>query len=81
MKDPREFWLVLLALSVTVAVTIAPASAQQRLEGQVLGAGAPIVNATVTLLAASSGAPTQLSQTQSGADQQLPRARDNRAPR
>src|SRR5215467_8056792 len=68
MKHLREFWLVLLALGVTVMVAIAPASAQQQLEGRVLGAGAPIANATVTLFAASSGAPAQLARTESSAD-------------
>lgn len=37
-------------------------------DGQVLGAGAPIANATVTLWQASSGAPRQLAQARSGAD-------------
>jgi hypothetical protein len=60
--------VVLLALGVTVMLAIAPASAQQKLEGQVLSAGAPIANATVTLFAASSAAPAQLSRTESGAD-------------
>ena len=59
MKHPREFWLVLLALGVTVMVAIAPASAQQQLEGRVLGAGAPIANATVILFAAGPGAPAR----------------------
>src|SRR5262245_21566708 len=68
MQHRSEFWLILLAVGGTVMVAIAPASAQQRLEGQVLGAGAPIANATVTLLAASSGEPVQLSRTESSAD-------------
>jgi len=38
------------------------------LKGQVLGAGAPIANSTVTLWAAGEGAPTQLTQTQTGDD-------------
>jgi len=38
------------------------------LDGQVLGAGAPIANATVTLWQAGSGAPRQLAQARSGAD-------------
>lgn len=38
------------------------------LSGQVLGAGAPIANSTVTLWAASAGAPKQLAQARSGAD-------------
>src|SRR5688572_7319248 len=68
MKHAREFWVILLALCATITVAIAPASAQQQLEGQVLGAGAPIANATVTLWAASAGAPAQLSRTESGTD-------------
>jgi hypothetical protein len=38
------------------------------LDGQVLGAGAPIANATVTLWQAGSGAPRQLAQARSGVD-------------
>jgi hypothetical protein len=38
------------------------------LDGQVLGAGAPIANSTVTLWQAGSGAPRQLAQARSGAD-------------
>ena len=59
MKHPRAIWLVLFAVGVTVAVASGPASAQQQLEGQVLGAGAPIANATVTLFAAGPGAPAR----------------------
>lgn len=39
-----------------------------RLAGQVLGAGAPIANSTVTLWAASSGSPRELAQVRSGTD-------------
>jgi hypothetical protein len=60
--------LGLLALSASVTAAVAPASAQQQLQGQVLGAGAPIANATVTLWAASAAAPVQLARTQSDAD-------------
>ena len=38
------------------------------LNGQVLGGGAAVANSTVTLWAASAGAPKQLAQTRSGAD-------------
>ncbi len=38
------------------------------LDGQVLGAGVPIANSTVTLWQAGSGAPRQLAQARSGAD-------------
>ncbi|CAN7755618.1 hypothetical protein [Mesorhizobium sp. LjNodule214] len=67
MKHARGLWLILLALGTMMVVAIAPASAQQ-LEGQVLGAGAPIANATVTLWAASADAPKQLARTESDAD-------------
>ena len=46
----------------------APAMAADTINGQVLGAGVPIVGSTVTLWAASTGAPRQLAQTQTGAD-------------
>ncbi|HXJ36767.1 MAG TPA: hypothetical protein VMS22_22250 [Candidatus Eisenbacteria bacterium] len=45
-----------------------PISAAENLKGQVLGGGAPIVNSTVTLWAASVGAPKQLAQAHTGAD-------------
>src|SRR5262245_28451840 len=65
MKLALDLWR-----SITIGVTVmltAAASAQQ-IEGQVLGAGAPIANARVTLFAATTDAPVQLSQTQSGPD-------------
>ena len=52
---------------VTFASTI-PAIAAVNLNGQVLGAGAPIAGSTVILFAASGGAPKQLAQTTTGAD-------------
>ena len=42
--------------------------AAESLQGQVLGAGAPIANSTVTLWAATSGPPAQLGQARTGAD-------------
>src|SRR6516165_6940640 len=56
-------WIVAFALS---ALSSAHAFGD-RINGQVLGAGAPIVGSTVTLWAAGPGAP-QLAQTQTGAD-------------
>jgi streptogramin lyase len=67
VKLPPSLRLSVLAIAATATLIARPASAQQ-IEGQVLGAGAPIANAKVTLFAASSDAPVQLSQTQSGAD-------------
>ena len=57
-------WIVASALS---ALSSAPAFAD-RINGQVLGAGAPIVGSTVTLWVAGTGAPQQLAQTQTGGD-------------
>ena len=68
MMISRKLSIGLLALGAAVAAAMGPASAQQTLNGQVLGAGAPIANATVTLWAASAGAPVQLGQTRSGTD-------------
>jgi len=62
-----SFGLLAGFISVTAASPQAVAQ-QQQLEGQVLGAGSPIADAMVTLFAATSSAPTQLSQTQTGAD-------------
>jgi len=67
MKFAPNLWLSIFAIGVTVTLTPPVASAQQ-IEGQVLGAGAPIANAKVTLFAATSDAPAQLSQTQSDPD-------------
>jgi hypothetical protein len=58
----------LLALGAAIMSAVAPGSAQSALNGQVLGAGAPVANATVTLWAASAGAPAQLGQTRTDAD-------------
>jgi hypothetical protein len=44
--------LGLLALGAAATAAVAPVSAQSTLNGQVLGAGAAIANATVTLWAA-----------------------------
>ena len=46
----------------------ATAAASDRIQGQVLGGGAPIARLTVTLWAASPGAPKQLAQAKTGAD-------------
>ena len=60
--------LPIRAIALLGALSIAPASAAERIQGQVLGAGAPIANSTVTLFAASAGAPKQLAQASTGAD-------------
>jgi streptogramin lyase len=56
------FWALATMCMATSAVSAAS------LNGQVLGAGAPIANSTITLWAASTGAPKQLAQAHSGAD-------------
>jgi|SRR5271157_4668768 len=50
------------------AASGAPANAADNINGQVLGAGAPIANSTVTGWAESVGAPKQLGQAHTGAD-------------
>jgi hypothetical protein len=52
----------LLASAALFLISAAPAIAAVSLKGQVLGAGAPITNSTVTLYSASAGAPKQLAQ-------------------
>jgi hypothetical protein len=66
MKFVQNLW-VMLAFS---AIIVAPgaAFAQRQVEGQVVLAGEPVVRATVTLWATGAGAPTQVAQTQTGAD-------------
>ena len=53
-----EFALLLFGMAIA-----GPTEAADRLKGQVLGGGAPIANSTVTLWAASEGAPKQMAQT------------------
>ena len=59
----------LLTSSLAILGLLSAASAfAANLDGTVLGAGKPIAKSTVTLWAASAGAPQQLAQTQTGAD-------------
>jgi hypothetical protein len=57
-------------MAATLLVTFigAAAAAADQIQGQVMGAGAPIANSTVTLWAATADAPRQLGQTRAGAD-------------
>ena len=58
-----------IAALVVFAISLAgTACAADNIEGQVLGAGAPIAKSTVTLWSASADAPQQLAQTQTGDD-------------
>ena len=58
-----------LAAIVGFAISLAgPVRAADNIEGQVLGAGAPIAKSTVTLWSAGTDAPKQLAQTQTGDD-------------
>jgi hypothetical protein len=61
-------WLYIVAVVVFAISVARAASAADSVEGQVLGAGAPIAKSTVTLWAASPDAPKQLAQTQTGDD-------------
>ena len=65
-----ERWTLRFAVgAITVAALVSLNSAvAAALNGQVLGAGAPIASSTVTLWSASPGAPKQLAQARTGAD-------------
>jgi hypothetical protein len=56
------------ALVLAALIPVGTALAADSIEGQVLGAGAPIAKSTVTLWSASADAPRQLAQTQTGDD-------------
>ena len=56
------------ALVAALALICAGTASAGTLNGQVLGAGAPIANSTVTLWGASAGAPKELAQVRSGAN-------------
>ncbi|HME71716.1 MAG TPA: hypothetical protein VKM54_17870 [Myxococcota bacterium] len=59
---------ILFALVTVLALPAEPAWTADTLKGQVLGGGAPIANSTVTLWAASTGAPKQLAQGRTDSD-------------
>src|SRR5262245_59936250 len=64
MRNP----VVSMAFAILTLSSIGLAPAADSLEGRVVGSGAPIANATVTLWAASTGVPAQLARTQTGVD-------------
>ncbi|HJZ80992.1 MAG TPA: hypothetical protein VKD91_11625, partial [Pyrinomonadaceae bacterium] len=59
---------VLTAFAIGSLLSAMSALAGVSLKGQVLGGGGPITNSTVTLWAATAGAPAQLGQARTGAD-------------
>jgi hypothetical protein len=59
---------LLQALALASLAWTGAALAAANIDGQVLGAGTPIANATVTLWAATAAAPKELAQARSGAD-------------
>ena len=60
--------LAAILLTASMLSWVAGAATADALEGKVLGGGQPITNSTVTLWAASDGAPQQLGQARTGAD-------------
>src|SRR5271169_2206006 len=60
--------LVIMLLTGGMLSWVSGPAAADTLNGKVLGGGQPIANSTVTLWAASGGAPTQLGQARTGAD-------------
>ena len=68
-KNPMKTRLIVTwATTLLVAFIAADASGAGQIQGQVMGAGAPIANSTVTLWAATADMPQQLAQTRTGAD-------------
>ena len=59
---------VTTVMAGSIFAWVAGAATAHALEGKVLGGGQPITNSTVTLWAASEGAPQQLGQARTGAD-------------
>src|SRR6516164_10525764 len=59
---------VLIAIAIGNLMSAMSALAAVSLNGQVLAGGGPVANSTVTLWAATAGAPAQLSQARTGAD-------------
>ena len=68
-KNPMKTRLIVTwATTLLVAFIADDASGAGQIQGQVMGAGAPIANSTVTLWAATADTPKQLAQTRTGAD-------------
>ena len=59
---------IFLAFAASILLLGGPTLAAEALKGEVRGAGAPIADSTVTLWAASAGAPQRLAQTRTDAD-------------
>src|SRR5271168_2028390 len=69
VRNPRAAGRLSVVALVALALSLPGAArAADSIEGQVLGAGAPIAKSTVTLWSASADAPKQLAQTQTGDD-------------
>jgi hypothetical protein len=68
VKQAAKLFSMVLVVIIVLALATGQVSAADSIKGQVLGAGAPIANSTVTLWAATAGAPKQLTQVRTGAD-------------
>jgi hypothetical protein len=68
MNTKCQAKLIAFLLTGSMFSCVADAVTADALEGKVLGGGQPITNSTVTLWAASEGAPQQLGQARTGAD-------------
>ena len=68
MDSVSRFRSLVLAVLAGYVLLAGAAFAADSIKGQVLGGGAPIAKSTVTLWAASAGAPKQLAQTKTDAD-------------
>jgi len=68
MKPVLKKLTVVVAVAAVLAIFAGHAASAETLKGQVLGAGGPIADSTVTLWAASAGVPKQLAQVRTGKD-------------
>src|SRR5262249_28956554 len=67
-EDVMRKPVVSIAFAILTLSIVGSAPAAGSLEGRVLGGGAPIADATVTLWATNAGVPARLARTQTGAD-------------
>jgi streptogramin lyase len=66
--DREQIVAILMLINVLGGACARTAAADVRIDGQVQAGGGPLANSTVTLWAASAGAPTQLAQTRTNSD-------------
>ena len=68
LKNLKSSSFFMMAATVLLGWVLSPAEAATRIEGQVQAGGGAVAGSTVSLWAASAGAPRQLAQTKTGSD-------------